>query len=102
MILLTGKDNPSFRNHLQYSTVSATERDRHNPLPASVVLQRLSIAWPRARHATKHIRTAAVYNTLSRKAGDVGDTGEGGTVLADRREDRQREHASTTWNFKKV
>ena len=28
---------------------------------------------------------AAVYNTLARNAGDVGDTGNGGTVLANRR-----------------
>jgi ribosomal protein L3 len=38
----------------------------------------------------------AVNSTLARKAGDVGDTGDGSTVLADRREGRQGEHASTT------
>ena len=39
---------------------------------------------------------AAVDDTLARETGDVGDTGEGSTVLADRREGRQGEHASTT------
>jgi hypothetical protein len=39
---------------------------------------------------------AAVDDTLARQTGDVGDTGEGSTVLADRREGRQGEHASTT------
>jgi hypothetical protein len=39
---------------------------------------------------------AAMDNTLSGQTGDVGDTGEGSAVLADRREGRQGEHASTT------
>jgi hypothetical protein len=39
---------------------------------------------------------AAVDNTLARQTGDVGDAGEGSTVLADRREGRQGKHASTT------
>ena len=39
---------------------------------------------------------AAVDDTLSRQTGDVGDTGEGSTILADWREGRQRKHASAT------
>ena len=39
---------------------------------------------------------AAVDDTLARETGDVGDTGEGSTVLADRREGRQGEHAFAT------
>ena len=37
---------------------------------------------------------AAVDDTLARETGDVGDTGEGSTVLADWRERGQGEHAS--------
>ena len=39
---------------------------------------------------------AAVDDTLAKETGDVGDTREGGTILADRRERCQGEHASTT------
>ena len=39
---------------------------------------------------------AAMDDTPSRQAGDIGDTGDGSTVLADWRERRQGEHASTT------
>ena len=42
-------------------------------------------------------RRAALDNTFSGQTGDVRDTGEGSTVLADRREGRQGKHASTTW-----
>ena len=40
---------------------------------------------------------AAVDDTLARETGDVSDTGDGGTVLADRREGCQGEHTSATW-----
>ena len=39
---------------------------------------------------------AASDNTLAGETGDVRDTGEGSAILANRREGRQREHASTT------
>jgi hypothetical protein len=39
---------------------------------------------------------ATVDDTLARQTRDIGDPGNGRTVLADRREVRQGEHASTT------
>jgi hypothetical protein len=39
---------------------------------------------------------AMVDDTLAGQTGDVRDTGDGSAVLADRRERRQRKHASTT------
>ena len=41
-------------------------------------------------------RHAKVNDTLARQTRNVGDTGDGGAVLADWREGRQGKHASTT------